>query len=86
MEHVLIRKLEHLTGTKEAPSLGFAVETRDRSGPAYKEGTSPDDVVWVQIHGGLFVAKGLAEAHGGTLQVEARGGIRFAVRLPPVLG
>jgi len=35
---------------------------------------------------GLFVAKGLAEAHGGTLQVEARGGIRFAVRLPPALG
>ncbi len=35
---------------------------------------------------GLFVAKGLAEAHGGTLEVEARDGIRFGLRLPPDLG
>ena len=39
MEHVLVRKLEHLTGSKEAPSLGFAVEARDSAGPAYKEGS-----------------------------------------------
>jgi hypothetical protein len=57
MEYVLIRKLEDLTGTASAPSLGFAVETRDRPGPIHKEGTSPDDVVWVQLHGGLFVAR-----------------------------
>src|SRR5439155_10109672 len=35
---------------------------------------------------GLFVAKGLAEAHGGMLLVEARGGIRFEVRLPGAAG
>jgi len=57
MEHVLIRHLEHLTGTSEAPSLGFAVEVRDRPGPAHKEGAAPEDVVWVQLHGGLYVAR-----------------------------
>jgi hypothetical protein len=57
VEYVLIRKLEHLGGTRAAPSLGFAVEIRDRPGPVYKEGTSPDDVVWVQLHGGLLVAR-----------------------------
>ncbi len=57
MEHVLIRRLEHLTGSNEAPSLGYAVEVRDRPGPAHKAGAAPDDVVWVQLHGGLFVAR-----------------------------
>jgi hypothetical protein len=57
VEHVLIRKLEHLAGTKGAPRLGFAVEARDRKGPAHKHGAYSDDVVWVQLHGGLFVAK-----------------------------
>ena len=61
MDHVVIRSLEHLTGTEDAPSVGFAVETRDRPGPAYKEGTSPDDVVWIQLHGGLFVARARIE-------------------------
>ena len=58
---MVIRKLEHLTGSDGAPSVGFAVETRDRPGPAYKEGTSPDDVVWIQLHGGLFVARARIE-------------------------
>lgn len=31
---------------------------------------------------GLFVAKGLVEAHGGTLEVEAREGVRFRIHLP----
>lgn len=57
MEHVLIRKLEHLAGSKGAPRLGFAVEIRDRKGPAHKNGAFEDDIVWVQLHGGLFVAK-----------------------------
>jgi hypothetical protein len=57
MEHVVTRRLEHLTGTREAPSLGFAVEIRDRPGPAHKAGAAPDDPVWVQLHGGLFVAR-----------------------------
>jgi hypothetical protein len=61
MDHVLVRTLEHLTGTAAGPSIGFAVETRDRPGPAYKEGTSPDDGVWVQLHGGLFVARARVE-------------------------
>src|SRR5206468_10075727 len=46
----------HLTGSTAAPAIGIAVETRDRPGPAYKGGTSPDDAVWVQLHGGLMVA------------------------------
>jgi hypothetical protein len=29
------------------------------------------------------VAKGLAEAHGGTVRAEAGDGIKFDVRLPP---
>ena len=57
MEHVIIRKLEQLTGTAGAPQLTFAVEMRDRPGPAHKNGAFPDDVVWIQLHGGLFVAK-----------------------------
>jgi len=57
MEFVVIRSLEHLTGTAAAPSLGFAVETRDRPGPVHKEGTSPGDVVWIQLHGGLIVGR-----------------------------
>jgi hypothetical protein len=57
VEHVIIRKLEHLRGTAEAPALGFAVEVRDRPGPVYKTGTSPDDEMWVQLQGGLFVAR-----------------------------
>src|SRR6266571_3775467 len=65
MEHVLIRRLEHLTGTAEAPSLGFAVEIRNRPGPAHKEGAAPDDVVWVQLHGGLVVAR--ARTRGSAL-------------------
>jgi hypothetical protein len=57
VEHVLIRQLDHLTGDASKPALGFAVEARDRPGPAHKQGSSPDDVVWVQLEGGLFVAR-----------------------------
>ena len=57
MDHVVIRKLEHLTGSARAPALGYAVETRDRPGPAHKGGAFEGDVVWVQLHGGLVVAK-----------------------------
>ena len=57
MEHVLIRKLEHLAGTAAAPRLGYAVEIRDRPGPIHKNGAWEDDDVWVQLHGGLYVAK-----------------------------
>jgi TrmH family RNA methyltransferase len=32
---------------------------------------------------GLYVANGLAHAHGGSLEVAARKGIRFTLRLPP---
>jgi hypothetical protein len=56
-EHVVVRALEHMTGTPDRPRLAFGVETRDRPGPAYKEGVFSDDAVWVQLHGGLFVAK-----------------------------
>jgi hypothetical protein len=57
MDHVVIRKLEHLTGTPRAPSVSFAVEMRERPGPAHKHGAFPDDVVWVQLRGGLLVAR-----------------------------
>ncbi|MGH2729396.1 MAG: hypothetical protein ACRDJI_02185 [Actinomycetota bacterium] len=57
MEHVVIRKLEHLTGSDSKPALGYAIETRDRPGPAHKQGAFPDDMVWIQLHGGLFVGK-----------------------------
>ena len=77
MDHVIIRKLEHLTGTSDRPALGYAVETRERPGPAYKTGTSPDEGVWVQLHGGLFVAKariklGWVAEYGGVDSVRAR--------------
>ncbi|HVL63754.1 MAG TPA: hypothetical protein VM573_01150 [Actinomycetota bacterium] len=61
MDHVVVRKLEHLTGNGSRPHLGFAVETRDRPGPAHKNGAFPDDAVWVQLHGGLFVARARVE-------------------------
>lgn len=57
-EHVQVRALEHLAGSEERPSLRVAVEARDRPGPAYKAGVYSDDVVWVQLGGGLFVARG----------------------------
>ena len=53
----MIRKIEHLAGDEDRPAIGFAVETRDRPGPAYKTGTSPGEDVWIQLHGGLIVAK-----------------------------
>jgi hypothetical protein len=56
-EHVAIRDLAQLSGDSERPKLRFAVETRDRPGPAYKAGVYSEDVVWVQLRGGLFVAK-----------------------------
>ncbi|HEU4480962.1 MAG TPA: hypothetical protein VFS18_03680 [Actinomycetota bacterium] len=56
-EHVIIRKLEHLTGTSNAPRLGYAVETRASRGPAHKLGAFPDDPVWIKLHGGLVVGK-----------------------------
>lgn len=57
MEHVVIRKLEHLTGSRRAPELGYAVEMRERPGPAHKLGAFPDELVWIQVRGGLFVGK-----------------------------
>ena len=56
-DHVLIRKLEHLTATSRGPRLAYAVETRSSAGPAYKSGAFPDDVVWIKLHGGLMVGK-----------------------------
>ncbi|MEA2499326.1 MAG: hypothetical protein QOH26_1731 [Actinomycetota bacterium] len=56
-DHVLIRKLEHLTGSEKAPKLGFAIETRTTAGPAYKHGAFPHDVVWIKLHGGLMVGR-----------------------------
>jgi hypothetical protein len=57
MDHVLIRKPEHLTGSAKGPSLGFAIETRDRPGPVHKNGAFEGDNVWIQLQGGVFVAK-----------------------------
>jgi hypothetical protein len=59
--HVLIRKLEHFTGTSHAPALRYAIETRTSPGPAHKEGAFPDDVVWLKLHGGLVVGKAAIE-------------------------
>lgn len=56
-EHVQVRALEHFAGTSDRPRLACAIETRDRPGPAYKEGVFSDDTVWIQLRGGLFVAK-----------------------------
>lgn len=56
-EHVVIRALEHMTGDESRPLLRVALETRDRAGPAYKHGVFSDDVVWIQLAGGLMVAR-----------------------------
>lgn len=61
MEHVVVRRLEHLTGAAAAPRIGFAVETRDRKGPAHKNGAFEGDVVHVQLHGGLLVARAVVK-------------------------
>jgi hypothetical protein len=57
MDHVIIRRLEHLSGSHRAPALGYAVEMRERPGPAHKHGAFPGDTVWVQLRGGLLVAR-----------------------------
>ena len=77
MEHVLIRRLEHLDGTERRPALTYAVETRETAGPAFKTGTSPGEEVWVQLHGGLFVARariklGWVAEYGGIEEVRRR--------------
>jgi hypothetical protein len=81
MDHVIIRRLEHLTGSKDAPRAGFAVETRDRKGPAFKTGAFERDVVHLQLHGGLFVARAavrigwIAEySHIDEVRARTRGG------------
>ena len=56
-DHVIIRKLEHLTGNARSPHLAYAVETRASAGPAHKTGAFPDDDVWIKLHGGLMVGK-----------------------------
>jgi hypothetical protein len=56
-EHVQVRALEHMAGSAERPLIAYGVETRDRPGPAYKAGVFSDDVVWIQVRGGLLVAK-----------------------------
>jgi hypothetical protein len=61
MDHILIRRLEHLAGSVSSPRLAFGVEARDRPGPLYKHGAFEHDRVWVQLHGGLFVAKATVE-------------------------
>ena len=61
MDHVVIRRLEHLGGTSRTPQVSYAVETRDRPGPAHKNGAFPNDGVWVQLRGGLMVAKARIE-------------------------
>ena len=55
-DHVVIRKLEHLTGSVTAPGLRYAIETRSSPGPAYKTGAFPGDQVQIKLHGGLVVA------------------------------
>lgn len=60
-DHVVIRRLEHLTGTSSAPGLGYALETRTTRGPAHKTGAFPDDVVWIKLHGGLVIGKAKIE-------------------------
>lgn len=57
MDHVVIRRLEHITGDGSSPNLGFAIEARDRPGPAHKHGAFEGDRVWIQLRGGLFVAR-----------------------------
>jgi hypothetical protein len=56
-EHVLIRPLEWMAGDESRPLLRAGMETRDRAGPAFKHGVYSDDVVWIQLSGGLMVAK-----------------------------
>lgn len=56
-EHIQVRSLEYFVGSEERPVFGLGMEARDRPGPAYKAGVYSDDVVWIQLHGGLFVAK-----------------------------
>lgn len=61
VDHVVIRKLEELTGSARGPHIAYAIETRDRPGPAHKNGAFPNDGVWIQLRGGLFVGKARIE-------------------------
>ncbi len=61
MDHVLIRDLDHLTGSAQAPALGYGIEMRERPGPLHKLGAFEDDRVWVQLRGGLFVARAVVK-------------------------
>jgi hypothetical protein len=81
-DHVLIRKLEHLTGTDKAPSWGYAVETRASAGPAHKHGAFPGDIVWLKLHGGLVVGRAQIKlawvgefSHIGEIRSRTRGSL-----------
>ncbi len=56
-EHVAIRALEHIEGDETRPLLRVALETRERPGPAFKQGVFSDDDVWIQLVGGLMVGR-----------------------------
>lgn len=61
MDQVVIRKLEFVAGSARAPRLEYAVEARDRPGPVHKRGAFPDEEVWIQLHGGLYIGKARIE-------------------------
>ena len=82
-DHILIRKLEHLTGNSDAPALRYAIETRSSAGPAYKNGAFPGDEVQIKLHGGLVVARAQVKI-AWVGEFSSRGEIRARTRGAPI--
>ena len=81
--HVLIRKLEHMTGSASAPALRYAIETRSSAGPAYKTGAFPGEQVQIKLHGGLVVATAQIEI-AWVGEFSSRNEIRSRTRDAPI--
>lgn len=56
----MIMQPEHVRAHDGRPLVPYAVEARDRPGPAFKHGVFPDDVVWIRM-GPLLIAKAVVK-------------------------
>lgn len=69
MEHVVIRRLEFVAGTREKPEVGVFVQSHKSHRPLNEEKISPNDIVWMKWVEGPLVAKSkILSYHSGEIK------------------